>query len=398
MTSYDQDYGQPIVAEPSGRALSDAARTPPRLPLVGPHLESLKAYPPGRPWRELAAELGIPPAEMLLLAANENVLGPSPRAIEASRAALEEAHLYPDGAGTALRRALSERLGVPVSSLLLGNGSNEIIELLVRTFTEPEETVVTGWPSFVVYRLATQAHGRQAMVDPLQDHRYDLRRLAGLVDHRTKLVFIANPNNPTGTYVGHEEVEHFLQEISPSAIVVLDEAYLEYVTAEDFPRSLELLSRFPRLVILRTFSKAHGLAGLRIGYGIMAPELVSYVDRVRQPYNVSSVAQAAALGALADDEHIARSRALVTAGLEQLEAGALRLGLETVPSQANFILVKMPLDADYMQEELRSRGVLVRSMRGYGMPDYIRVTVGTQAMNETVLSNLSDLLQGQNAR
>lgn len=274
MTSYDQDYGQPAIRELGRRALSDAARTPPRLPLVGPHLESLKAYPPGRPWRELASELGIAPEDMLLLAANENVLGPSKKAIEAAGSALLEAQLYPDGGGTLLKRALSERLSVPTSHLVLGNGSNEIIELLVRSFVGPEETVVTGWPSFVVYRLATQAQGRQAVVDPLREHRYDLRQLAGLVDHRTKLVFIANPNNPTGTHVGHLEVERFLQEISDSAIVVLDEAYYEYVTAEDFPRSLELLSRFPRLVVLRTFSKAYGLAGLRIGYGIMSPELV----------------------------------------------------------------------------------------------------------------------------
>lgn len=392
MTSYDQDYGQPPIPELGRRALAQAAQPPPRLPLVGPHVESLKAYPPGRPWRELAAELGLAPEDMLLLAANENVLGPSPKAVAAAAAALSEAQLYPDGGGSALKRALAQRLSVSPSSLVLGNGSNEIIELLVRTFVGPEETVVTGWPSFVVYRLATQAQGRQALVDPLREDRYDLGQLASLVDHRTKLVFIANPNNPTGTYVSHAEVERFLQEVSPSAIVVLDEAYLEYVVADDFPRSLELLSRFPRLVVLRTFSKAHGLAGLRIGYGVMSPELVSYIDRVRQPYNVSSVAQAAALGALLDEAHLLRSRELARSGLEQLEAGAKRLGLSSIPSQANFMVLKLPLDGDAVQSALRERGLLVRSMRGYGMADCIRVTVGTEAMNETVLRALQEVL------
>lgn len=392
MTSYDQDYGQPPPPELGRAELSRALATPPRVPLVGPHIESLKAYPPGRPWRDLASELGFSPEHMLLLAANENVLGPSPKAVAAAAASLGEAHLYPDGGGTYLKAALAERLSVPTSSLILGNGSNEIIELLVRTFVGPEETVVTGWPSFVVYRLATQAQGRQAVVDALRDDRYDLAQLGSLVDHRTKLVFIANPNNPTGTYVGHAEVERFLQDVSASTIVVLDEAYLEYVRADDFPRSLELLSRFPRLVVLRTFSKAYGLAGLRIGYGVMSPELVSYMDRVRQPYNTSSIAQAAALAALEDAEHIERSRRLVQAGLEQLEAGARSLGIVTIPSQANFLVMKLPMDGDEAQLELRRRGLLVRSMRGYGMAESIRVTVGTEAMNAALLSGLEAML------
>lgn len=390
MTSYDQDYGQPLTGDipsPFRPAMPGHGR------LVSPSIDSMRAYPPGKPWRALAAELGIPPEELLLLAANENVLGPSERAVAAAQGALAGAHLYPDGASTELKDALAQKLGVDAARIVVGNGSNDIIDLLVRTFVGPDELVASAWPSFVVYRLVAQAAGKDAVLAPLHRDRYDLAALAALIDYRTKLVFIANPNNPTGTYVTKRELSSFLERIPPTVIVVLDEAYFEYVVAPDYPSGLTDFPGRSRLVVLRTFSKAHGLAGLRIGYGVMDPELVEYIDRVRQPYNVSSVAQAAAIAALEDDAHVEQSRKMVRAGMAQLEAGFTKLGLSFVPSQANFIVVRVPGEGDRVQADLKKRGVLVRGMSAYGMPSAVRLTVGTEAMNARVLAALGEVLK-----
>lgn len=391
MTTYDQDYGRPITVEEAKKVLALAGYDR-GAGLVSASIEAMRAYPPGRPWRDLAKDLGIPEHELLLLAANENVLGPSPKAVDAAARALKESHLYPDGGSNELKAALSKKLGVAKETLVIGNGSNDIIELLVRTFVGPEDTVVTAWPSFVVYRLVTQAHGRDAIVAPLRKLRYDLSAMAALIDQRTKLVFIANPNNPTGTYVSKREVAAFLDRIPRSAIVVLDEAYFEYTTAADYPNGLKDFTGRPRLVVLRTFSKAYGLAGLRVGYGVMDPLLVDYVDRVRQPYNVSVVAQAAAMAALEDDAHLEKSKEMVRAGMKQLEEGFRKMGIEPVPSQANFVLVRLPHPGNELQEALKERGILVRAMAGYGMPETIRITVGTQEMNARVLAALEELL------
>lgn len=392
MTSYDQDYGQPQTADLTTGARVREPSLPPLTRLVTPSIEALRAYPPGRPWRQVSRDLGIPESELLMLAANENVLGPSPRAVQAAERVLREAHLYPDGACHELKAALAIKLGVRPERLVIGNGSNEIIELLVRTFVGPDETVVSAWPSFVVYRLATQAQDREAILAPLYRDRYDLAGLAALVDHRTKLVFIANPNNPTGTYVTKRELAAFLARIPRSVIVVLDEAYFEYVEAPDYPSGLTEFPDRARLVVLRTFSKAHGLAGLRVGYGVMDPELVDYLDRVRQPYNVSVVAQAAALAALTDDAHVEKSKRLAREGMKQLEKGFHTLGLSWVPSQANFVVVRLPIEGVAVQAELKKRGILVRAMNGYGIPDSVRITIGTPAMNERVLAALGDIV------
>lgn len=387
MTSYDQDYGPPVTGDLP--LMGRVSR--PRGRLVIPSIEAMRAYPPGKPWRQVAAELGLPDSEVLLLAANENLHGCSPRAREAATRALAEAHLYPDGNATELKAALAAKLGVDVGRLVVGNGSNEIIELLVRTFVGPDESVVSAWPSFVVYRLAAQAQGRDAVLAPLFRERYDLPALGALVDHRTKLVFIANPNNPTGTYVSRRELTAFLERIPPQVIVVLDEAYFEYASAPDYPSGLTDFPGRERLVVLRTFSKAYGLAGLRIGYGVMSPELVDYLDRVRQPYNTSVVAQAAAIAALADDTHLAQVVAATRAGRAQLEEGLRGLKLGWVPSQANFVVVHVPVDGDAAQAELKTHGLLVRSMAAYGMPRSVRVTVGTPAMIERTLAGLAKL-------
>lgn len=358
--------------------------------LVSEDIAQLSPYRAGKPWRDVAAELGIRADELLMLAANENVLGPSEKAVEAAREAMREANLYPDGGATALRAALAKRHGVTPEYIAVGNGSNEIIELLVRTFVGPGETVVTSWPSFVVYRLITQAHGREMLIAPLRDDRYDLAAMAALIDRRTKLVFIANPNNPTGTYLPKRAIQAFLDRIPRSVIVVLDEAYFEYANAPDYPDGVAEFFDRSRIVVLRTFSKIYGLAGMRIGYGVMDPLLVRYMDCVRQPYNTSNVAQAAALAALSDDEHLKKSQKLVNDGRVQLERGLVERGFKVVPSQANFLLVKLDREAVPLVERLRERGILVRDMRGYDMPNTIRLTVGTRAMNMRVLEALDE--------
>ncbi len=388
MTSYDQDYGQPVTGD-LPPALHAAMRH--RARLVSPSIEAMRAYPPGKPWRHVAAELGLPESELLLLAANENMHGASPRALEAAQRALADAHLYPDGNATDLKAALARKLDVDPRRLVVGNGSNEIIELLVRTFVGADESVVSAWPSFVVYRLAAQAQGRDAVLAPLFRDRYDLPALASLIDHRTKIVFIANPNNPTGTYVTKRELGAFLERIPRNVIVVLDEAYFEYASAPDYPSGLTDFPGYDRLVVLRTFSKAHGLAGLRVGYGVMDPELVDFVDRVRQPYNTSVVAQAAALAALDDTDHLAQVVARTRAGRGQLEDGLRALKLGWVPSQANFVVVHTPLDGEVAQAQLKKQGILVRSMAAYAMPRSIRVTVGTEEMNVRTLAALRTL-------
>lgn len=389
------------------RAIAEAARRHIGAPddrLVTADVAALTPYAPTRPWRQLASELGIAGEELLMLHANENVLGPSARAVEAARFALAESNLYPDGGYHHLRDALAARHGVTPDRIAVGNGSNEIIELLVRTFVGPGETVATAWPSFVVYRLITQASGRELLLAPLRDDRYDLASLATVVDRRTKLVFISNPNNPTGTYVSRRAIAAFLDRIPRSVIVVLDEAYAEYVTAPDYPDGVKEFSARPRTVVLRTFSKIYGLAGLRVGYGVMDRELVQYIDCVRQPYNVSAIAQAAAVAALGDTEHVARSQALARDGREELARGLGALGLEVVPSQANFVLVRFggagragathPTGAE-VAATLKGQGILVRDMRGYEMPDTVRVTVGTSAMNQRVISAIASLYEGR---
>ena len=391
--STDDVADVPVVD--AARAVAEAARTEwGGTTLVGPEVASLPPFSPGPYWADLVEAHGD---AALLMSANENPLGPSPAAVPAMQAAAPDLHRFPDPRASRLKEAVAKHHGVSARSVVIGHGTNELIERLVRTFVGPGETVVSAWPSYGVYRLVTYAAGREMLLAPLREDRYDLAQLAALVDLRTKLVFIANPNNPTGTYIPHRRLVTFLERIPRSVIVVLDEAYAEFADAADFPDSFGLLPLRPRLVVLRTFSKAHGLAGLRVGYGIMDPDLVPYLERVRQAYNVSTVAQAGALAALGDSAHVSAGRRLVRQGAERLAQGLSALGLTAIPSQTNFVTVRTGRSAERsapaepIVEALAGRGAFVRRLTGYNMPDAFRITVGKPADNERLLEALDAL-------
>lgn len=337
-------------------------------------VESLVPYPPGKPIEELERELGI--SGSIKLASNENPLGPSKKAVDAIAGALKNLHRYPDGSCYYLKERLSERLGVPEDMLIIGNGSNEIIELLIRTFLGNGGEAVMGEPSFAVYPLAVQAAGAVARKVALtKDLRHDLQAMAKAVTEKTRLVFIANPNNPTGTINTAGEFDAFMKALPDGVIVCVDEAYFEFVRDRAFPDSLKYVKDGRPVVVLRTFSKIYGLAGLRVGYGISHPGIIDYMNRVRQPFNVNSLAQVAALAALGDDAHLEKTRENNEKGLAYLFKELGKTGLECVPTEANFFLVKVG-DGLGVYNALLKKGVIVRPMASYGLPEYIRVTVG----------------------
>jgi len=354
-------------------------------------IRTLVPYPPGKPIEEVEREYGI--HDSIKIASNENPLGPSPKAVEAIRGALGRLHRYPEGNCYYLRQALARRLGIPESFLIFGNGSNEIIELVIRTFMRPEEDAVMSDQAFVVYRLIVQAAGGRSRVAPLRAFTHDVDAIAAAVTPQTRVVFLANPNNPTGTIFFQRDWERFLSLVPPEVIIVMDEAYAEYVEDAEYPDSLAALKMGRHVVILRTFSKIYGLAGLRIGYGIAPTEVVDLMDRVRQPFNVNSLAQVAALAALSDAEHVERSRACNREGMAYLRRQCHRLGLDVVPSWANFLLVRVGNGARVYEELLR-QGVIVRPVGVYGFPEHVRVTVGTAAENERFIAALERVLHG----
>lgn len=362
------------------------------MPLVPAHVASLTPYVPGKPIEEVEREYGI--SGVAKLASNENVLGPSPKAIAAAREAVERANLYPDGSAFLLRNAIAARYGVGRDEVFVGNGSNELIELMVRTFVLDGEEVLTSAQTFVAYRLAAQAHGRTLVEAPMRARfHYDLEALRKLLSRRTKVVFLANPDNPTGTCFPEGDLVAFLDAVPRETLVVLDEAYLEFVDGAGYQDALALRKKYPNLVVLRTFSKIHGLAGLRLGYGFARADIVEYVDRVRPPFNVNLVAQAAGVAALADEEHVARSRELVLSERPFLLDGLRAVGAQPVPSQGNFVLADFPgRPAKDLFEALLRLGVVVRPMHGYGFPTAQRITVGRRADNERCLAALAQAL------
>jgi histidinol-phosphate aminotransferase len=382
-------------AEPMSDATARSAAE--ASPLVPPHIASLHPYVPGKPIEETERELGI--KGVLKLASNENALGPSPKALEAVRAHLGQSHLYPDGSCFYLKRDLAERLGVRPEELIVGNGSNEVIEHLIRTFVWPEGTrpgaddeAVVADGSFIMYRLALQAHGVRIATAPMKENTFDLDAMAEVVGPRTKMVFVANPNNPTGTWVGQAAVARFLDRLPEHVIPVMDEAYFEYVADPDYPDSLKYRDRHPNLVVLRTFSKIYGLAGLRCGYGVMPERLAGYIERLRAPFNVSALAQVACRAALGDTEHLARSRKMNDEGLAYLSAELPRLGVGVTPSVANFVLADFGRDGNAVFQALLRKGVIVRPMGGYGFPTSARITVGTAEENRRLVAALGEVL------
>ncbi len=354
------------------------------------YIEELVPYPPGRPIEEVERELGLRPVK---LASNENPLGPSPRAVEAIKRALAGLNRYPDGSCFYLRRKLAERLGVAEDMLIFGNGSNEIIELLVRVFVREGDQVIMADPSFAVYPLVVRAQGGVPVRVGLDENlRISLKAMADAVTERTRLVFIANPNNPTGTIVRKDEVEWFLNGLPEGVVVCLDEAYYEYVQDEGFPRSLDYVREGREVVVLRTFSKIHGLAGLRIGYAIAHPQIVDYLNRVRQPFNVNSLAQIGAVEALNDTDHIERSIENNIKGLAYLYREIEKLGYPFVKTEANFFLIKVG-DGEGFYRRLLEKGIIVRPMKGFGLAEYIRVTVGTEHENRAFINALREITE-----
>jgi histidinol-phosphate aminotransferase len=358
--------------------------------LAAPGVRTLAPYQPGKPVEELEREYGVRGA--VKLASNENPLGPSPRALAAACRALEDIARYPDGNGFALKRALAGWLGVPPECLTLGNGSNDVLELAARAFATPENEIVFSEHAFAVYPIVTRAVGARPVVARSRDFGHDLEAMRAAVSERTRLVFIANPNNPTGTWLTAEALEAFVRAMPGHVLVVVDEAYHEYVRAPGYASLLPRLHRYPNLIVTRTFSKVYGLAGLRVGYGVSSPAVADVLNRVRQPFNVNSAALAAALAALDDREHVERSVRLNGEGMRQLTDGFAALGLRHIPSVANFVCVDLGRPAAGVYEALLREGVIVRPVAGYGMPNHLRLTVGLPEENERFLKALDAVI------
>ena len=361
-------------------------------PSVAEHIANIVPYPPGKPIEELEREYGI--SGSIKLASNENPLGPSPKAVEAIVAATSKLNRYPDGSGFYLRKRLAEKHRLPFDSILLGNGSNEIIELVIRAFMSPGDEVMMPEPSFLLYKLVVQWMGGRAAPIPLkEDWGIDLDKMAEAVTAKTKVIFLTNPNNPTGKVISKTDFEAFLSRVPQSAAVVLDEAYIEFNTNPDTPLGFDYISgQSPAVIVLRTFSKAYGLAGLRIGFGAMDPEIAGFLNRVRQPFNTGSLAQAAALAALDDDEFLSRSRQTTWSGLQFLYKEIEKMGLRHIPSEANFFLIEVPCEAKELYEAMLRRGVIIRSMASYGMRRFIRVNVGLPEENIRFIGALKEVL------
>ena len=353
---------------------------------VHPDIASLSPYVPGKPIEELQRELGL--TRVIKLASNENPLGSSPKALTALREGTSALHRYPDGGAFRLREALADRWKVTLDQVILGNGSDEILGLLARTFLAPGDEAVMADQTFVIYKMeVTAAHGKPIVV-PLKQWKHDLPAMAAAVTDRTRLLFLCNPNNPTGTMVSADEVELLLSCVPAHVVVVFDEAYFEYVRRQQFPDSMAYVKQGRSVIVLRTFSKIYGLAGLRIGYGIATAEIINLLNRVRPPFNVNSLAQRAALAALGDEEHVTRSRAVNEAGMGQMVKGLSSLGFAPIPSEANFVYVDVGRDGRAIFEAMLREGIIVRHIEG----PMVRVTVGLEEENREFLAALKRVI------
>lgn len=359
--------------------------------IVPEHVLAIPAYVPGKPIEEVRRELGID--DIVKMASNENPLGPSPKAVEAAQRYLERAHIYPESSAPELRQALASRFGLPTSSVILGNGSDEIMQLAAHVFIRPGTEAIIGANTFSMYRISVQAFGGKIRAVPLKQHRFDLAAVAAAVNPNTRLIFLAIPNSPTGTVVSRAEFDDFVNGLPENGLLlVIDEAYREYVRERDCPNGTDYLSKRLPVLVLRTFSKIYGLAGLRIGYGFAAPWVIELLNRVRPPFNVNALAQAAAVAALEDVEHVQRSVRNTEVGMKFLEEELSRLGVEVIPSQANFLTFCLNRDANQVYNDLLSAGIIVRPLASFGMPRCIRVTIGTQEQNQRFVRALRNVL------
>jgi len=371
--------------------------------LVSEAIERLRPYEAGKPTEEVERELGVKDA--LKLASNENAFGPPPGAIEAARNALAHLELYPDAAAYRLRHALARKHSVGADCIVLGNGSNELIGMIARVFMAPGDNAISSAGSFIAYKIAARSHGHDFIEAPLgADFGFDLPAMARLADENTRVVFIANPNNPTGSYLGHEAVDGFITELEARErpkgppIVVLDEAYIEYVdgrtvAAKDRESSISILERYPRTIVLRTFSKAFGLAALRIGYAICRPEIANYLNRVRDPFNVNTPGQMAAIAALGEQQWVTDTTRAIIDERGRVAKALVGLGLNPLPSQANFLLVDVKRDARALNDRLMRRGVIARPMAPAGLPEHLRITIGRPQDNDRMLVALASALE-----
>lgn len=358
--------------------------------LVCKNVLTVKPYVPGKPIEETKRQLGL--KEVVKLASNENPFGPSPKAVAAMQKSLSGVNRYPDAQGYYLKKRLARHFGLSAENFVLGNGSDEIIDVLIKTFVEPDENIVTSDTTFLEYEIIAAVNNRQVKKAPLRYFKYDLGAILKLVDKKTKLVFIANPNNPTGTYVTKYEVADFLSALPKQVIVVFDEAYDTFIDVDDYPDSLSYLRRKKKVIILRTFSKAYGLAGLRLGYAIADPELVSYMERVRQPFNVNILAQAAGLAAIDDRDFLKKTRKLTLEGKDFIYQELSKMGLGYVPSVANFILIDVEKDGREVFKSMLKFGVIVREMSQYGLKNFIRLTIGSRKENQRSVRVLRKVL------
>lgn len=352
-----------------------------------PNLARVKNYQPGKPLEELEREYGIKNA--VKMASNENALGPSPKAVAAMRAALNRTHRYPDGGCFYLRKKLASFLKVAPESLVFGNGSDELLVMAVRALVGPGDEVIIASPTFLIYEIASQVESGAVVKVPMKDFRYDLDAMRNKLSSRTKLVFIANPDNPVGTYVKQKALERFLSFVPKSVLVVLDEAYYEFAKdAQGYPDSIKMLKSYPNLLVTRTFSKAYGLSGLRIGYGVMSGLLAETLNKVREPFNVNLLAQEAAIAALDDKAHLKKTISMVKEGRAYLTGELHKLGIDTVDTVTNFILADLKTDAKPVYEALLKKGVIVRPMTAWGLNQFIRVTIGKSSENKRFIDAL----------
>ncbi|MCM8784285.1 MAG: histidinol-phosphate transaminase [Candidatus Omnitrophica bacterium] len=360
--------------------------------LLRKNIDKVQPYHPGKPIQEVKRELGL--NDVIKLASNENPLGVSPKAIEAILEALPDVNRYPESSCFYLKRRLAQKFGLKEENFIIGNGSDEIIVLVLRALINPGDTVVIAHPTFLIYDIQSNACGAKIIEVPLKSFRYDLKKMKEKISDKVKIVFIANPDNPTGTYVTEKEIEEFMKDIPEKTLVFFDEAYYEFAQAfKGYPDTLRFLDR-KNIIITRSFSKAYGLAGLRVGYGIGSPDLISYLERIREPFNVNSLAQAGALAALDDRSFLEKTLEITRKGKEYLYSEFKKMGLSFIPSATNFVLVDVIKNSEYIFKELLKKGVIVRNMETWGLNNFIRVTIGTKKENERFIKELRKILGG----